>query len=47
MQAQRQMLCAEDRLVVEPKLRDMLHIDVDRADDNMHYHEAVRCVLDL
>ena len=50
MEAQRQMLYAQEHAAhcpEVPQLQDMLHTDVDRADDSMHHHEAVRCVLDL
>ena len=53
MEAQRQMLAAQEQHSahapeVDPQLKEMLHTDVDCADDStMHHHEAVRCVLDL
>ena len=48
MEAQRQMLYAHEHAAqVDPQMMDMLHTDVDNADDSMHHHEAVRCALDL
>ena len=53
MEAQRQMLAAQEQQSahgpeVDPQLKEMLHTDVDCADDStMHHHDAVRCVLDL
>ena len=42
-----QILSDEERLTVDSRLKDMLHTDVDPANDTMHYHEVIRCVLHL